>query len=152
MVVEWWDEELSEEEKKLNKNIMKHINNGLYRTIILWEVNKSPIHGYGIMKKIDLFYKNQIDDGFINKSSPSKIYPILQKMEEIELIKGYWDINNNKKVKFYEITPKGVKTLNHIKLKFHDVGSNPIWKDFIHEMIIDPINDESINKEDEVKE
>lgn len=151
MDIEFFDNDASIEEMKINKNIIKHINNGLYRIIILWEVNKEPIYGYGIMKKIDLFFENQIEQGIINKSSPSKIYPILQKMEEMGLIHGYWDENNNKKVKFYEITPKGINVFNHIKFNWHEIGSNPIWKEFIHGMILNSFNEENLEDGNEVK-
>ena len=135
-----------EENLKIKKNIIKQIHNGFYRIIILWEVNKSPIHGYGIMKKIDLFFQKQIDENILKKSNPSKIYPILKKMEQSGVIKGYWDINDNhKKVKFYEITDKGKIILNSVKYRFHEVGSNPIWSEFMQDMILNPIIDEELS-------
>ena len=59
--------------------IVKSTVNGLYRFLVLWIIkyNKS-IHGYGIMKELDKFFENLIDEGVIKKSNPSKIYPILK--------------------------------------------------------------------------
>ena len=133
---------MGNESKEINELIMpcnkvlKHLSNGFYRLIILWEVNKQPIHGYGLIKKIDEFHQRQIDEGIINQTKSSKIYPILSQMEKDKLIEGYWTIKNNKNVKFYKITSLGVELLNILHFRFHELSLNPIWKEFINEMIL----------------
>ena len=39
---------------QLSKKIMRHCSNGLTHIIILWIISKEKIHGYGIMKKLQL--------------------------------------------------------------------------------------------------
>ena len=56
-----------------------------------------------------------------------------------------------KKVKFYEITPKGINVFNHIKFNWHEIGSNPIWKEFIHDIILNSFNEENLEDGNEVK-
>ncbi len=109
--------------------IVKSTVNGLYRFLVLWIIkyNKS-IHGYGIMKELDKFFENLIDEGVIKKSNPSKIYPILKQMEEYELITGEEVAQDDKKVTFYQITEKGVFFLDYIFKRFILHEMNPQWK------------------------
>lgn len=121
--------------KPCNK-VLKQLSNGFYRIIILWELNKQPLHGYGLIKKIDKFYQKQIDEGIANKTTSSKIYPILSNMEKEGILEGYWTIKDNKNVKYYKITPFGIEVLNLIHFRFYQLGSNPIWKEFVNDMIL----------------
>ena len=66
------------------------------------------------MKKLDDFFDFENDNCDL-KSSSSKVYPILRKMEDKSLIVGEWKVVNNKRVKFYSITDDGKIVLNHIK-------------------------------------
>jgi DNA-binding PadR family transcriptional regulator len=116
------------------KIISKQFITGLSRLLILWIINKNRIHGYGIMKCLDNFFEEFIENGILSKSSPSKIYPILHKMEEKEIIFGEWDLNNNKKVKFYTITPKGKLLLQKAKSKHKKFLSANIWAGFLKDM------------------
>lgn len=119
-----------------HKPVSKPITNGLTRVFILWIIkNRSPIHGYGIMKELDIFFETPIKKGWQKKSSSSKIYPILKKMEEKELIKGEWKTQNNKQIKFYEITEKGDKILKYVKSIWKEFKTNSNWIDFINDMI-----------------
>ena len=56
-----------------NNNILKSAVNGLYRFLVLWIIkyNKS-IHGYGIMKELDKFFKNLIEEVVLKKPIPVK--------------------------------------------------------------------------------
>ena len=113
--------------------ILKHFSNGITHNLILWIISKGPIHGYGIMKKLDDFF----DFGNENcelRSSSSKIYPILRKMESNGLILGEWQTVNNKRVKYYSITEDGEIVLNHIKSNMINVLENPSWLSFIEDM------------------
>jgi len=124
--------------KRHHRHMGKPITNGLTRLFILWIIkHRGPIHGYGIMKELDLFFETPINKGWQKKSSSSKIYPILKKMERKELIVGEWKTQNNKQVKFYTMTEKGEKILYHVKSVFEELKTNPNWIDFINNMIID---------------
>ena len=96
-------------------------------------ISKGSIHGYGIMKKLDDFFDFGNDNCEL-KSSSSKIYPILRKMESNGLILGEWQTVNNKRVKYYSITEDGEIVLNHIKSNMINVLENPSWLSFIEDM------------------
>ena len=94
---------------KQNKIITKNISNGIIRSLIAWNLTKQDLHGYALMKKIDEFFEPQIKAGLINKISNSKVYPILAQMEKEGLLESYNGMNNNNEVKFYKLTPKGIR-------------------------------------------
>ena len=85
---------------------------GVKNIFILWLISKQQIHGYGIMSKINDTNNNL---NIKNKVHTSTIYPILHSLEEKGLIKSTEVLHNNHKVKMYEITSEGTKTLNSIK-------------------------------------
>ena len=58
-------------------------------------------------------------------------------MEEKELINGEWKTQNNKQVKFYTITKKGEKILDHVKSIWGEFKTNPNWIAFISDMLKD---------------
>lgn len=96
--------------------IVQHTVNGISRFLMLWIIMENgPIHGYRVMKELDIFFENLIDRGSLKKSAPSKIYPILKDMENHGLIKGELKIKDNKKVKFYEITDAGEYMVYYIR-------------------------------------
>lgn len=130
--------ELNESHIKL----VKHFSNGITHNLILWIISKEPIHGYGIMKKLDDFFDFENDNCDL-KSSSSKVYPILRKMEDKSLIVGEWKVVNNKRVKFYSITDDGKIVLNHIKNNMLRVLENPSWLLFIEDMTGRKINPEN---------
>ena len=119
--------------KKSHLKLVKFFSNGVTHNLILWIISKEPIHGYGIMKKLDEFFEFTNDNCEL-KSSSSKVYPILRKMEDNGLILGEWKTVNNKLLKFYSITEDGEIVLNHIRNNIGHVLENPNWLDFIEDM------------------
>ena len=122
--------------KELKKNhlkLVKFFSNGVTHNLILWIISKEPIHGYGIMKKLDEFFQFTNDNCEL-KSSSSKVYPILRKMEDNNLIIGEWQTVNNKRLKHYSITEDGEIVLNHIRSNMGHVLEDPNWLDFIEDM------------------
>jgi DNA-binding PadR family transcriptional regulator len=119
--------------KKSHLKLVKFFSNGVTHNLILWIISKEPIHGYGIMKKLDEFFEFTNDNCEL-KSSSSKVYPILRKMEDNGLILGEWKTVNNKRLKFYSITEDGEIVLNHIRNNIGHVLENPNWLDFIEDM------------------
>ena len=95
----------------ISKKILRHFSNGLTHVIILRIISKEKIHGHGIMKHLDEFFSSCNPDEY-NKTNPSKIYPILRKLEKTGVIEGEWGISNNKRVKYYSITPNAVKLIS----------------------------------------
>ena len=121
----------------INENkIISHTVNGISRFLILWIINYNKcIHGYAIMKEWDNFFDSLIKEGLIKKSSPSKIYPILKKMEEEELIKSHSKIQENQEVKFYQMTEKGVYLLYFIQKRFFKIKKSSMGNLFFEDFL-----------------
>ena len=115
-------------------HFLRHFSNGITHILILWIISRGRIHGYGIMSKLDEFFEYQIQNDLMKKTSASKIYPILNRFENGELIKGDWEEKDNKQVKYYEITEKGEKVLDFIRNKPKLMTSNNSWKEFFDDM------------------
>ncbi len=74
---------------------------GLFKYIILYVLAEEPLHGYAIMKKIRKLFGNAYTP------SPGVLYPTLQFLEEMELIRSV--VKGRRKI--YEITESGRKLL-----------------------------------------
>jgi transcriptional regulator len=65
-----------------------------------------PLHGYGIARRIEETSKNRL---VLNYGT---LYPALVKLEQEGFIAGEWGPSeNNRRAKFYELTPAGRKQL-----------------------------------------
>ena len=127
------------------RKFLKHFSNGITHNLILWIISKECIHGYGIMKKLDEFFSYE-DACCETNINSSKIYPILSKMENAGLIAGEWKVNeNNKRVKYYSITPDGESVLNDIQDHLKSVLTNTSWISFFEDMTGLEINNEKCN-------
>ena len=84
---------------------------------------------------MDNFFDSLINEGSLNKSNPSKIYPILSKMEDEDLIKHSFEINDKKEIKIYEITPKGDFLLEFIREKYIKIKKTPEGNLFFEEFL-----------------
>lgn len=117
-----------------HKKFLKHFSNGILHKLILWIISKESIHGYRIMKSLENFFNFENANCEI-KINSSKIYPVLSKMESEGLIIGEWKVNeNNKRVKYYSITPDGIKVLNQIQENMNAILDNPHWLAFFNDM------------------
>src|SRR3989442_4827866 len=81
--------------------------------LILRSLSGGPLHGYAIARRIQDRSANglQIEDG--------SLYPALNRM----LVKGWltaeWGISeNNRKARFYKLTPEGRKQLERVSKQF----------------------------------
>ena len=67
-------------------------------------------------------------------------------MENAGLIAGEWKVNeNNKRVKYYSITPDGESVLNDIQDHLKSVLTNTSWISFFEDMTGLEINNEKCN-------
>ena len=129
------DELINEDETHLlfkeNKVLIKNISNGIMRSLIVWNLSKKSLHGSNLMKKIDEFFKPQIEAGLIKNVSHSKVYPILNQMEEEGLLKSHEGMHNNHQVKFYNLTSKGSRVFETVKHDFQKNFKRDIVQDYI---------------------
>jgi len=65
-----------------------------------------PIHGYGVV-----LYIQRVSDGLLRVEEGS-LYPALHRIEETGWITSEWRISkNNRRAKYYRLTPRGRKQL-----------------------------------------
>jgi len=74
--------------------------------LILKAVSLGPLHGYGVLLRIQQISGNLLE---IEQGS---LYPALYRLEHQGLIGSEWGVSeNNRKAKFYRLTPAGTKRL-----------------------------------------
>ncbi len=126
---------MSKYEKKLIRGFMRSFGN----TMILWLISKKRQHGYEIMTKLheSTPYESKMP-------SASKIYPVLHDLEKNGLIKGSWEHQGKRKVKYYEITDEGKQVLSRFRKLAYQARKNhsSLWVEFMEDMITDEDNNE----------
>ncbi|MBS1825286.1 MAG: PadR family transcriptional regulator [Acidobacteria bacterium] len=79
---------------------------GTLDLLILKAVSLSQEHGYGILLRIE-----QISGGALSIEQGA-LYPALHRLEHQGLLAGEWGVSeNNRKARFYSLTPSGRKRL-----------------------------------------
>jgi transcriptional regulator len=69
-------------------------------------VTLGPLHGYAIAARLE-----QVSGGALQLNMGT-LYPGLMRLEQRNLIRGRWGVtDNNRKARFYEITPAGRRQL-----------------------------------------
>lgn len=131
-------EDLTDEELKIlneeNKIIVRNMSNALLRHLILHTLLQGKLHGYGLMKVLNEYFQNSISRGLINKIPTSKVYPILNTMEEQGQIISEEGEKNNMRVKFYVITDRGEKLYNIINEDYKKYMQTEIWAEFLEDL------------------
>ena len=79
---------------------------GTLDLLILKAVSLGPQHGYGILLRIE-----QISRGYLPVQQGT-LYPALYRLEDRALLASEWGPSeNNRRAKFYSLTPEGRKQL-----------------------------------------
>jgi PadR family transcriptional regulator PadR len=80
---------------------------GTLDLLILKALSLGPMHGYGVGQRIIQMAEEML------KIEEGSLYPALYRLEEKEWIKSEWGISeNNRRARFYKLTPAGRKQLN----------------------------------------
>lgn len=70
--------------------------------LILKTLSLQPLHGLGVSRRID-----QISGG-VFAVKPGSLFPALHRLEQEGWVRGTWgESKNNRRAKFYELTPDG---------------------------------------------
>jgi PadR family transcriptional regulator PadR len=87
---------------KANPDVLQ----GTLDLLILKTLSRGPQHGYGIAVHIQNISKDAL------RVEEGSLYPALHRMEQDHWIRAEWGVSsNNRKAKFYEITPLGRRQL-----------------------------------------
>ena len=77
-----------------------------------------PLHGYGLARRIE-----QVSAGTLALNQGT-LYPALVKLEQQRWIKARWGTSdNNRKAKYYTLTPRGARQLAAEESKWSRVAS-----------------------------
>ena len=86
---------------------------GTLDLLILKSLQNEPMHGFGISIRIGQMSKDMLT---VEQGS---LYPALYRLEEQGWIKAEWGVSdNNRKAKFYSLTPTGRKQLTAEELSW----------------------------------
>jgi PadR family transcriptional regulator, regulatory protein PadR len=91
---------------------------GTLDMLILKAVSLEPLHGYGVLLRIEQISGNalQIPQG--------SLYPALYRLEHQDLIAGKWNQSeNNRRAKFYTLTAAGRRRLREEKAGWNRLAS-----------------------------
>ena len=91
---------------------------GTLDMLILKAVSLGPLHGYGVLLRIQQISGEQLE---IQQGS---LYPALYRLEHQGLIASEWgESDNNRKAKFYRLTAAGRRQLNSETEKWNRMAS-----------------------------
>jgi PadR family transcriptional regulator PadR len=80
---------------------------GTLDVLVLKAVSLGPLHGYGVLLRLE-----QITGGALLVEQGA-LYPALFRLEQQGLLAAEWGVSeNNRRAKFYRLTPKGRRRLN----------------------------------------
>ena len=81
---------------------------GTLDLLVLRTLALEPMHGWGIAQRIQQVSKDALQIG------QGSLYPALHRLEYKGWIKAEWGASeNNRKAKFYRLTPEGRRQLRH---------------------------------------
>jgi transcriptional regulator len=88
--------------------VKEDVLRGTLDLLVLKTLTLEPMHGWGISQRIQSMSRSVLD---VNQGS---LYPALQRLEQREWIDSEWRTSdNNRRAKYYRLTPKGRKALSH---------------------------------------
>jgi PadR family transcriptional regulator PadR len=80
---------------------------GTLEMLVLKALARGPLHGYAVAEWIHLTSQQLL------KVEEGALYPALHRLELRGLLKAEWGASeNNRRAKFYHLTPEGLKKLN----------------------------------------
>ena len=98
---------MAEKEQKQEKQEKQEIQQGTLALMILKTLDVlGPLHGYGVARRIEETSKNRLSLNY------GTLYPALLRLEQEGFVSAEWgQSENNRRAKFYALTPAGRKRL-----------------------------------------
>ena len=77
-----------------------------------------PLHGYGLARRIEQISGDRLQLNY------GTLYPALLKLEQDRYVRWEWGVSeNNRKAKFYSITPAGLEKLEREEREWAETAS-----------------------------
>lgn len=101
----------------LKKDQAMDLLQGTLDMLVLKAVSLGPLHGYGVLLRIQQISGNRLD---IQQGS---LYPALYRLEHEGWIAGDWgQSENNRRARFYRLTAAGRRRLEAEARKWHEMA------------------------------
>ena len=95
---------------------------GTLDLLLLKTLSLGPEHGWGVSQRIQQMSRNLFQ---VNQGS---LYPALHRLEDQGWIASEWGISdNNRRAKFYRLTPSGRKRLTHETRSWEQFAQGVQW-------------------------
>ena len=92
--------------RKEKKSVPGELLQGTLDMLILKTVSRGPLHGYAIAESIQRTSEDAL------RVEEGALYPALHRLEVRRLLSASWGTSeNNRRAKFYRLTPEGRKQL-----------------------------------------
>jgi DNA-binding PadR family transcriptional regulator len=114
---------------EIERDLVKATLRGFSRSIILWLVSQKPRSGYEIVKEMKRLTGQRFHSGVV--------YPLLYELEEKKFIAGRWVTKGRRRIKYYSITNRGTKLLNHLRELF-EMPVREVLKDLLGKRLGSP--------------
>ena len=89
---------------------------GTLDLLVLKAVSLGPQHGYGVLLRIEVISKGCFP------LQQGTVYPALYRLEDRGLLETEWGTSeNNRRAKFYSLTPAGRKELTDGRNRWHEI-------------------------------
>jgi PadR family transcriptional regulator, regulatory protein PadR len=93
------------------------IPQGTLELMILTILTREPMHGYGLSQKLAALSH----DNF--QVNPGSLFPSLYRLEQDGKLKAEWRLSeNNRKAKYYRLTPSGRKQLEQHRQRWDRIA------------------------------
>jgi transcriptional regulator len=90
---------------------------GTLDMLVLKAVSLGPLHGYGVLLRIQQISGNRLE------VPQGSLYPALYRLEHEGWIAGDWgQSENNRRARFYRLTPAGRRRLNAETRKWNEMA------------------------------
>jgi transcriptional regulator len=90
---------------------------GTLDMLVMKAVSLGPLHGYGVLLRIQQISANRLE------VPQGSLYPALYRLEHEGWIAGEWgQSENNRRARFYRLTPAGRRRLEAETRKWHEMA------------------------------
>jgi transcriptional regulator len=102
---------------KVNERERIDVPQGTLDLMILTILAREPLHGYGIAQRLAALSHDHF------QVNPGSLFPSLYRLEQDGKLSAEWrPTENNRKAKYYRLTPSGLKQLDQQRQRWNRVS------------------------------